>query len=472
MSDVVAEIVDQIRDSLEHVCHPLDRPLVVGLSGGVDSQVLTHALLQVAADSGHELQAIHVDHGLRRESQDDAERVQQICKSWGLMCDVVKVDVSSWDSVLHQGTESAARNARYAALARVAIENETDTIATGHTLDDQIETILLRLLAGTGLEGLSGMREKIRRFIPLDPGRPPLRRFVIFRPLLSVSRAQVEEYASVVGIEPVEDETNVSLAYRRNAIRRTVVPALEAIEPSVRESVARTAGLLQDDVSFISDVVDATYEDVVAQRAGLWMLERQQFRAAHAAIQRRILHRVVEPLLSAKSRLSLERIEALRLAAVEGHPGKVIELADSVVAYIDYARVAIGDASALEDDLRRLSWVPLLEPGTNVPLRGDVDVWLANGWRIRGHVPDDVDLTLRTRREGDRTRDDRSREVKLQDWFVNHKVPRYLRDWLPLVARESEIDWVIGLDVMEFPSSRGGVQLHLELEMSGRTTSE
>jgi tRNA(Ile)-lysidine synthetase-like protein len=471
-SGVIAEIVNEVRSSLERIRHPVKRPLVIGLSGGIDSQVLAHALMQATEDTGPDLFAMHIDHGLRSGSGNDAARVASICEDWGLPCEAVRVEVNAWEKVLEQGTESAARYARYAALAQQAIDLNTDTIVTGHNLDDQVETMLLRLVAGTSLEGLSGMREISRRPIPLAPEKRAIRRFAIFRPLLNVSRAQIESYAEEAGITPIEDESNESIAYRRNAIRHTVVPGLEAIEPGFRDAFARTAALLQDDAGFIADTVDETYDEVVAERAGVWMLERRQFRSAYPAIQRRVLFRIIEPLLPPRARIGRERIEALRHAAVEGQPGKIIELAENLIGYVDYDRLAIGDASTLEDDLRRLSWVPLLEPGTSVRLSGDVDVLLTNGWRVHGEASTAGELILRTRQDGDRTRDERGREIKLQDWFVDRKVPRYLRDWLPVVALDGEVRWVIGLDVTEFPDTRNNIHLQLELDTVGSVQPE
>ncbi|MEX2425191.1 MAG: tRNA lysidine(34) synthetase TilS [Thermomicrobiaceae bacterium] len=467
MAGNVAEIIDQVRTSLRETGHPVSRPLVVGISGGVDSQVLTHALVNAVDESGPELVPVHIDHGLRPESSRDAERVKSICDGWGLSCQVVQVDVAAWSRELGQGQESAARHARYAALAQVAIDASTDTLVTGHTLNDQIETVMLRLISGTGLEGLSGMKELSRRPVPLAPDLPALKRFVIYRPLLKLSREEIEAYAREAGIAPIEDETNASMAYRRNAIRHTVIPDIQAIEPAAGEAIARTAALLQDDARFIADAVEKTFAEVAAERAGLWMLERQQFGGLHPAIQRRVLYRIIEPLLGQGTRLSQERIDALRSAAIEGQPGKVIELAEDVIGYVDYERVAIGRSATLEDQLRGLSWAPLVPPGTVIDLDGDVDVPLTRSWRIRGHAAAASELTLRTRTEGDRTRDKRGHELKLKDWFVDRKVPRYLRDWFPVVALDGEVRWVIGLDITEFHDRRNNIHLHLELDSTG-----
>jgi tRNA(Ile)-lysidine synthetase-like protein len=457
-------VLEHVRRTIEEASVADNRALIIGLSGGLDSQVLAHALQQICGDDERPLLAVHVDHGLRPESGDDAHRVEALCETWGLLVSVVKVDVEEWDEALNQGTESAARHARYAALARAALNHDSDVIVTAHHLDDQVETVLLRLLAGTGLEGLSGMSGAVRRPIPLDPGRPALRRLQILRPLLDVPRSDLEAYAEEVGIDPIEDPTNQSRAYRRNAIRQSVVPALAEIEPSVRASIARTCRLLRDDADFVAASLDDAFTSMAAKRGDVWMVERKQFRSAHAAIQRRVLFRIIDMELGIQARLGQERLEALRVAATDGQPGKVIELADGLIGYVDYDRLAIGASDTLEDDLRRLSWVPVLEPGTEVPLSGDVDVPLNNGWRVRGRISSESTVLLRTRHEGDRTRV-RGREIKLQDWLVNQKVPRYLRDWLPVVSVDGEIRWVIGLDIMSYPESRGGIELNLELDL-------
>ena len=466
-----SSLIDHVRARLIDLRHPTHRPLIIALSGGIDSQVLAVALQSIDSGERPSLHAVHVDHGLRKESSQDAERVRALCETWSLPCDVVKVDVDEWDTFLNQGTEAAARAARYAALARVAIDMEADTLTTAHHLNDQVETVLLRLISGAGLEGLRGMDPDSRLPIPVEPGRPAKRRLRLFRPLLEVSRDEIEAFAREHGLEPIEDDSNASLAHRRNAVRHTLIPAIAKIEPGFLESVGRTAELLRDDASYIRDRVEDIKGDVVAERDGVWMIELKQFRELHVAIQRRVLLQTAERLLSDRARLTRERIEALRASAVEGDPGKTIELAESIVGYVDYDRLALGNGETLQQDLRRLSWIPLLDPDTEIQIGGEVDVLLDNGWRVRGRAPEDAHLTLRTRREGDRTRGARGRRIKLQDWMVDRKLPRYVRDWVPVVASGDEVQWVIGLDMTDYSDSRADVHLQLELDVASSDRS-
>jgi tRNA(Ile)-lysidine synthetase-like protein len=456
---------------LREIEHALDRgrilpnsSVLIALSGGVDSQTLAHAFLQVDEERRPRVRAVHVDHRMRPGSEADAERVEAICRAMGLELDRVEVDVDEWKSIYKQGPESAARAARYAAIARVARDRGIRWVATGHTLDDQAETVLLRLIAGSGLEGVSGMEPASRRRVPLDPPGKDATTLSILRPLLAVSRVDIARYAEEHELVPVEDESNEDQEFRRNAIRHSVMPRLEEIAPGAARAMSRTAELLRDDARFLADTVDEAMEQMTALREGVWTIEREGFRDAHPAVQRRVLLRTLEKALSPSARIGQERLEALRVAAVSGRPGAHIEIAEGIACYVDYGRVAIGDGDTLDEDLRRLSWIPILEPGTELPLKGTVDLPLGNGWRLRGHAPDDDGWVLRTRHASDRVRAHRRRAVRLQDWLVDRKVPRYVRDWLPLAAHRDEVRWIIGLDLTEFELPAEGIQLRLERE--------
>jgi hypothetical protein len=301
-----------------------------------------------------------------------------------------------------------------------------------------------------------------RREVPLDPQGDETAVISLLRPLLALSRADIASYADHYELVPIEDASNECQEFRRNALRHSVVPRLEEIAPGAVGSIVRTAGLLRDDVQFLTDTVDEVLERVAANRDGIWMIEREGFRDAYPAIQRRVLIRIVEGVLSPTSRIGHERVEALRVAAVSGRPGSQIEIGEGINCYVDYGRIAIGSADTLEEDLRRLSWIPTLQPDSEVPLRGHVDLELGNGWRLRGDTPNNDDWTLRTRKAGDRVRASRRRAVRLQDWLVDRKVPRYVRDWLPLAVHHGEVRWIIGLDLTEFELPAEGVHLRLE----------
>lgn len=230
--------------------HGLLRPgerVLAAVSGGPDSVALLHVLLRLARRRSFEVHGAHVDHGLREDSRDDAEFVRRLCAEWGVEVTVVRVDTGA----ARRGGESvqqAARRLRLGALRRIARQQGAVRIALGHHLDDQAETVLLRLLRGAGTTGLAGMR--------------PVRGLFI-RPLLAVRRADVEAYVAEHGLRVVHDVTNLSDLYVRNRIRLGLMPLLEDhYNPNVVESLARTAAVLQADDELLRALADDVYESV------------------------------------------------------------------------------------------------------------------------------------------------------------------------------------------------------------------
>jgi tRNA(Ile)-lysidine synthase len=201
-------------------------PGVVGVSGGADSVALLRAL--VAA--GRSVTAAHVHHGLRgAEADADEEFVRGLCQRLGVRYEGRRVEVSAWG----RNVEAAGRRARYAFFAEVAQRTGAQWVAVAHTADDQAETILHRLIRGTGLSGLRGMAAERALALP-GGGNVPL-----VRPLLTVRRQQVRDYLQQLGQDYREDSSNRNMAYTRNRIRHEVMPLLESFNPRVVEALCR-----------------------------------------------------------------------------------------------------------------------------------------------------------------------------------------------------------------------------------------
>lgn len=462
-------VIEAVESAVRRAYLTPDDLVLIGLSGGVDSLVLTHALstLQQRA-GGPRLLAVHVNHQLRTESADDAARVAALAQTLQVPVEVIAVDIAEWARMLRQGIEAAARAARYAAFGSVAKKLEARWIALGHTRDDQAETVLLRLARGTSLEGLAGMRWLSERAVPLAPRDAGTVRLSVIRPLLDISRQEVEQYAGSHGLEPVEDGSNLSLAYRRNVVRHRVLPALEAAVPSATAAIARMAAILQDDAGYLDSLAVEAEREVIKEKAGLVMIAREPARRLHPALQRRIMAAAIIHAAGTQSPLSFDRIEALREAVQDGAVSTRIELGNRFTAYVDYETVAIGQERAVEDSLRRASGLPLMSPGTAVLLEMPVDLALENNWIVRAE-PGGVGTCwrLRTRQPGDRMPARDGHTIRLQDWFVNRKVPAYVRDWLPLLAEGGVVRWVGGISPLDFEDAASGVRVQLRHDDRG-----
>lgn len=218
--------------------------IVAGLSGGADSMALVHFLLGYTRERGMKLTAAHVNHGLRGAEADADERfVAGWCAENRVELKILRADVRALAAEKNEGLEECGRNVRYSFFRSLCGENTR--IATAHTLSDSAETVLLNLARGAGTRGLCGI--------------PPARGNVV-RPLIGVTRAQVEEYCSFYGLPYVTDSTNRSDEYARNRIRHGVVPAMQRINPAFEASVARMTGLLRRDDEYLTRLAEEKLE--------------------------------------------------------------------------------------------------------------------------------------------------------------------------------------------------------------------
>ncbi len=295
-----------------------DGRLLVAVSGGVDSVVLAHVLAELAASRGLELSLGHVHHGLRgAEADADAAFVEALAARLGARAATRRVDPGA----LREGRASrdrptlqeAARRVRYDALRAMAEAADADWIATAHTADDQAETVLLRLLRGSGPDGLGGIPERS------EDGR-------ILRPLLGVSREDVEAFARERRIPWREDASNASDGYARNRLRRRWLPGLaEDFNPRLLRALAELAEGHRRDAEWIRTLVEPEAERIFRAEDGWLRIEAKAWSERPEALARRLARLALRRAGRGRdvSRAHLERMLAFLR---EGRPGTAIEL--------------------------------------------------------------------------------------------------------------------------------------------------
>ncbi len=240
-------------------------PLLAMLSGGRDSVCMLD--LAVRARGAAAVRALHVNYGLREEADGDERHCKELCGRLGVALEVERPRRRNGGNL-----QAWARDERYAAAARLA-EEAGSTIVTGHTADDQVETILYRLASSPSRRALLGMR-------PRD-GR-------LARPLLGATRAETTAYCEERGLAWRDDATNEEGDYKRNLLRRELVPALEKIHPAARENVLRTAALLREEAALLDSLVDAELA------AGEGSISHRRFAELHPALRRLVLQRLAD----------------------------------------------------------------------------------------------------------------------------------------------------------------------------------
>jgi tRNA(Ile)-lysidine synthase len=383
--------------SLHHVFEPGER-VVVAVSGGPDSLALLSVLREILPAVPLHLTVAHFDHGWRADSPEDRDFVASMAAIWGYDFRTARAA----DDTPH--TEAAARTARYAFLRQIATETSSTAIALGHTQDDQVETLLLHLLRGSGARGLGAMRRR-------DGD--------LARPLLDISRKEIEAYLTRLHLTPLRDPSNDDPRFTRNRLRQQVLPAIDAFDPAARELLARTADILSEEDRFLDGQIAGLPHTIPSDRAA--------FARLPPALQRRVIRRLV-PDAGFLETEALRRGEPPAATASTPPPG----------------RLTVKTCSC--------------DPAT---FRADAQV---------GHLDADLvrqPLVIATRRPGDRMRPlGLSQAKRLQDILVDAHVPRHQRDALPLVSDREEIVWIPGVTVADSkrvtPATRH--QLHLEID--------
>jgi tRNA(Ile)-lysidine synthase len=385
--------------TLHHVFDPGER-VVVAVSGGPDSLALLSVLREIVPAFPLHLTVAHFDHGWRAESQTDRDFVASMASTWGYDFRSARAA----DDIPH--TENAARTARYAFLRETAADSSSTAIALGHTQDDQVETLLLHLLRGSGSKGLGAMRRR-------DGD--------LARPLLDISRTDIEAYLARLHLTPIRDATNDDPRFTRNRLRQQLMPSIDSFDPSARDLLARTADILTEEDRFIEAQIVDLPDDIATNR--------EAFATLPPALQRRVIRRLVPDA-------GFLEVERLRRGDSPTVPGPATTPS--------MARVAVKTCSCDRASFKARDQV------------GHLDADLVR-----------LPLSVASRKPGDRMRPlGLAQPKRLQDILIDAHIPRHLRDTLPLVSDSEEIVWIPGVTIADSkrvtPATRR--QLHLEIE--------
>ncbi len=287
--------VAELRRAVRVALVGLDGPVLVGLSGGADSLALAAAIAFEAPKAHISASAVVIDHGLQAGSAQVAARAVAVAESLGLPAHAIRVEVG-----LDGGPESAARDARRAALLEAARMAGAEAIVLAHTLDDQAETVLIGLARGSGAASLGGMSP--------DRTEEGIR---ILRPLLEVRRATTRAACAAQDLPPWDDPHNLDRRFLRVRVRQDVLPVLEAeLGPGVAEALARTADQLREDAAAFVDMIAETIEDIVEPaEAGIAVSV-----PALAANPPALRHRIIRHVVASEFGVSLTRAQTLEVA--------------------------------------------------------------------------------------------------------------------------------------------------------------
>ncbi|WP_206459936.1 tRNA lysidine(34) synthetase TilS [Anaerovorax sp. IOR16] len=462
------EVIQKVKNTIKE--HELIREgtrVVVGFSGGPDSLCLLSVLQEIKKEFFIQIFAVHVNHQLRGEAADrDQAFVERVCASMQIPCKVVSCDVGELAKKEGLSTEDAGRRVRYQAFfeEKKRIEEELKrqnslddvVIAVAQNQNDQAETIIMRIMRGTGLDGLIGIEYK--------------RKDGVIRPLLDVSREEIEQYCNENHLNPCIDHTNLQTVYTRNRIRLELIPYMEQyFNQNVIGALTRLSKIVSEDASYLNDEAKKAWNycqlqsckgDKIDMQTELTFVDLKRLQQQPAALRKRIL------LLMLKEKGLFQNVSAVHLEHADhliqtGSQPSTAEFPNGYRLRIAYDKVGIVyeenfilknkkndktiymdkqiQENALNGELKEklVKWedVPNLKKMEKNKRAFDYNAVKATG----------MPLVLRTRKPGDFLRPFGMKGTKkLQNYFVDRKIPKELRDKIPLVACGSEILWIIG----------------------------
>lgn len=435
-------MIEKIKRSVIPLIERGDK-IIVGFSGGADSVCLLHALHILSEELGITVVAAHLNHGLREvEADRDEQFAFDFCKERGIQCVVGFADVPMLVKQQGISEELAGRKARYAFFAETAARENASKIATAHHKNDSAETILMHLFRGGALGGLSGIAS---------------RRGNIIRPLLNLSRAEIEAYCSQYHLSYVTDSTNAGNTYTRNRIRHECIPYIETyFNPNFVQTVTENASIIRAEDEYMNEQTEQLYLSLVRENE----IDTDKLLSIPLALQRRLVRKMCE--CAGVSDITIKYIEDILKLCKMG-TGKQISLHNHVSAQMIYGRLRIGRKKEIQPYSYRLpvgEWISI--PEVNMRIRVSIADKPDDACF---YFPDGASLSVRSRREGDVFYPvGMNGRKKLKDYFIDQKLPRDLREITPILICGDEIAWIIGMRRDRRFAAGGQRAYHVEIE--------
>lgn len=433
----------------------LTKPVLLGFSGGPDSLCLLHLLLE----SGVKTIAVHVDHGLRHSSADEAAYVVDLCQKLHVPCISRRMDVTGYASQNNLSVEESARVLRYEYLFEEAARNQAQAVMVGHHADDQVETILMHLLRGSGLSGLAGMRSVL---VP----NPWSKSTPLVRPLLYVDKEGINRYIEEHKLEPVMDESNTDTRYFRNRIRQELVLNLATYNPQIKTRLLHMTEVVSVEDDYMMQQMEEAWGSVILlEQKHYLILDREKVSSLHPAILKRLIRKSIYWMDGNLRDVDFNVIERGFQFCVKPNRSNRVDLIAGIEMFTYLKRNIV--IAYHRDPLHEL-WPQLLSD-KNVTLSVPGETRVSDYWKLITSIRDRYEqgndpcigqlnaekvtdsLVLSRFHPGDRFNPYgfSGKSIKLGDYWTSQGLPtRARRNW-PLVQAGDEIVWIPGFRIAE-----------------------
>ena len=429
---------------IEHELVQSGDKIVVGVSGGADSLCLLYELVELSKKIPFEIIVVHVHHHLRGlEADKDAKFVKEICGSLNLPCFVYDADIKGIAKSEGLGLEEAGRLERYRIFNECIDNNKANKIAVAHHQNDLAETMLFRIVRGTGLSGLEGIVPK---------------RDNIIRPLLCLTRAEIDDYMKENGYSYRTDQTNHDESYARNRIRHQVIPQLMEVNDRAVEHIVALAKRVKEQNQYIEKQARLSYHEVIHKNKGKILIYVDKLLKNDLVIQKSILRMAIDELIKTKKDIHEIHIEQL-LSLANGKTGKEINLPYQLIAERSYDLISLWQGEDETEVEQTIYQIELSQGDTMVKLHdgeGMVTLTFSTQNREKDYTKkfdcDKIGNTvfIRKCKEADEIVIDQQGHHKLVSrHFIDQKVPRSLRKEKWVMTNGKEVIWIVGDRVSE-----------------------
>src|SRR6056297_2336439 len=405
MSNVVKKIEENIK---EYNLIKEGQNVLIGLSGGPDSVMLFHGLIKLNKKLDFNFYAAHINHLYRgKDADEDEEFVRQLCREFNINLYVKRQNAAILSREKKITEEEAGREIRYGFFNKILKEIGNGIISTAHNKNDQAETLLQRIIRGTGVEGLMGMNYKDKDII---------------RPLLNVNKKEIINYLKINNLDYCIDKTNMQAIYGRNKIRLELIPYIEKkFNKNFQDTLFRMSENMKDDYKIINQEAEKKIlQCLISKDKAKITLDIDSLKKYPKGIRNRILRNSIEDIKGNKVDVERKHIDYLDGFMLKKETGKSIDLGDKVVGEISYGKIIIN-----HDGNNKIS-----KNNNSISIDSD---------KVKGQ------LKVRNRKNGDKFQPlGMKGNKKVKDYFIDKKIPVRLRDKIPLICDDENIIWIVG----------------------------
>ncbi len=406
------------------------KSVLVALSGGADSVALLHIMHCLSQKYGFLVYSAHINHGLRGdEAIRDEEFSKEISEKLGIRFFSLRADIAKTASELGISEELAGRRVRYDFFTSLMDKYDIEFTATAHHKNDNAETILMNFMRGSGMSGLCGI---------------PYRRDRYIRPMLDVSRTQIEKYCSENNLKFVTDATNKNTVYTRNKVRNLLIPEIaEWFNPNIADTITSNAKIISDDESFLNSVADSEFKRYYSDNG----VQCDVLISMHIAIARRFIRKMIEHICPLDD-VSSAVVESVYKIAKKNQTGRFVNISDEVAARIEYGKLIVSripeKCAEFEYNVKigEKKYIPELNLTILAEYAGErVD----DGYVYFSATDALTEIIIRNRRSGDVFYPSgMGGRKKVKDYMINEKIPKFERDRIGIMAFGDDIAWIIG----------------------------